>query len=123
MTFPISPESTATVAVADYMDSYTIVNDIIGIGENGYGMPLLVSGPVSNKTRIKVRDWNYLQSDLNSIFIHVTDASTATTVVTTTTTVSSTLSNAVYAQINEIESQRYVCHPNQFFADPVTNET
>ena len=123
MTLPISPGSTATVAVSDYMDSYTIVNDIIGIGENGYGIPLLVSGPVTTKTQIKVRDWNYLQRDLNSIYIHVTDASTATTTVTNTTTVSSTLSNTVYAQTNEIESQRYTCHPNQFFADPVTNET
>lgn len=123
MTLPIAPGSTATVAVADYMDSYTIINDIIGIGENGYGIPVPWSGPVSTKTKIKARDWNYLQLDLNSIFIHVTDASTATTTVTNTTTVSSTLSNTVYAQVNEIEGQRYVCHPNQFFADPVTSET
>jgi hypothetical protein len=123
MTLPIAPGSTATVAVADYMDSYTIVNDIIGIGENGYGFPVPRSGPVSTKTKIKVRDWNYLQLDLNSIFIHVTDAGTATTTVTAATTVNSTLSNTVYAQVNEIEGQRYVCHPNQFFADPVTSET
>jgi hypothetical protein len=123
MTLPIAPGSTATVAVADYMDSYTIVNDIIGIGENGYGVPLLVSGPVTTKTRIKARDWNFLQRDLNSIFIHVTNTGTATTTLTTTTIVNSTLSNRVYAGVTEIEPLRYICHPDQFYADPVTNET
>lgn len=121
MTFPISPGSTATVA--DYMDSYSVINDIIGIGENGYGVPVPWSGPVSTKTRIKSRDWNYLQRDLNSIFIHVTNTGTATTTVTNTTIVNSTLSNTVYSGVNEIEGQRYICHPDQYYADPVTNET
>jgi len=121
MTFPISPGSTATVA--DYMDSYTVINDIIGIGENGYGVPVPWSGPVSTKTKIRAQDWNYLQRDLNSIFIHVTDTGTNTTIVSNTTIVNSTLSNAVYSGVNEILGQRYICHPNQFFADPVTSET
>jgi hypothetical protein len=121
MTFPITPGSTATVA--DYMDSYTIINDIIGIGENGYGIPLPVSGPVTTKTRIKARDWNFLQRDLSSIFIHVTNTGTATTTVTNTTIVSSTLSNTVWDGVNEIVGQRYFCHPDQYYADPVTSET
>lgn len=121
MTFPITPGSTATVA--DYMDSYTIVNDIIGIGENGYGIPVPWAGPVSTKTKIKARDWNYLQRDLNSIFIHVTNTGTATTTVTNTTIVNSTLSNTVWSGTNEILGERYVCHPSQFYADPVTSET
>jgi hypothetical protein len=121
MTFPITPGSTATVA--DYMDSYTVINDIIGIGENGYGVPVPWSGPVSTKTKIRAQDWNYLQRDLNSIFIHVTDTGTNTTIVSNTTIVNSTLSNAVYSGVNEIVGQRYICHPNQFFADPVTSET
>jgi len=121
MTFPITPGSTATVA--DYMDSWTIINDIIGIGENGYGVPVARSGPATTKTKIKVRDWNDLQRDLNSIFIHVTNTGTSTTVVTTTTTVNSTLSNRVWAAVNEIQDRRYTCHPDQFYADPVTSET
>lgn len=121
MTFPITPGSTATVA--DYMDSHTVLNDIIGIGENGYGVPVPWSGPVSTKTKIKARDWNYLQRDLNSVFIHVTNTSTSTTTMTNTTIVNSTLSNTVYEGVNEIVGQRYYCHPDQFYADPVTSET
>ena len=123
MTFPIIPGSTASVAVSDFMDSYTVINDIIGIGENGYGVPVPWSGPVSTKTKIRAQDWNYLQRDLNSIFIHVTDTGTNTTIVSNTTIVNSTLSNRVYDGVNEIVGQRYYCHPNQFFADPVTSET
>jgi hypothetical protein len=121
MTFPITPGSTATVA--DYMDSYTVINDIIGIGENGYGVPVPWSGPVSTKTKIRAQDWNYLQRDLNSIFIHITNTSTATTELTNAILVNSTLSNTVYSGVNEIVGQRYFCHPNQFYADPVTSET
>jgi hypothetical protein len=33
------------------------------------------------------------------------------------------LSNTVYSGVNEIVGQRYFCHPNQFYADPVTSET
>ena len=105
------------------MDSYTIINDIIGMGENGYGVPVPWSGPVSTKTRIKSRDWNYLQRDLNGIFIHITNTGTSTTTVTNTTIVNSTLSNAVWEGVSEIEGQRYICHPDQYYADPVTGET
>ena len=118
---PATPGS--IVEVSDYMDSWTIINDIIGIGENGYGIPVPWSGPATTKTKIKVRDWNFLQRDLNSIFIHVTNTGTATTVVTTTTIVNSTLSNRVWDGVNEIVGQRYYCHPDQFYADPVTSET
>ena len=120
---PIVATPGSIVKVSDYMDSWTIINDIIGIGENGYGIPVPWSGPATTKTKIKVRDWNFLQRDLNSIFIHVTNTGTATTVVTTTTIVNSTLSNRVWDGVNEIVGQRYYCHPDQFYADPVTSET
>ena len=122
MTLPII-SNTATIQAVDYTQSQEILADIIGLGENGYGMPGTLSGPVNTRTKVRSQDWNYLLRDLNSVSIHITNTATGISTVSNTTIVNSTLSNSVWDGVSELVPSRYICHPDQYFTDPVTSET
>lgn len=123
MTFPII--SGEPPEVADFNTSQAQLEDIIGLGENGYGIPTLWSAPVSREDRVRASNWNYLQRDLDSVYIHITNTGSGVTsvLVTGTTVVSSAVGNTIYNALAYVQANRYTCHPSQYYVDPVTSET
>jgi hypothetical protein len=115
MTFPKSP--------GDFIDhndlnaTQTILEDIMGIGENGYGLTSILSNPVAVGRKVNATQWNYLLSDMNTVEQHIT-GSTSTTLlpVTTASTAiiyASTVTN-IYNNTVALQPNRYHCDPSQF---------
>jgi hypothetical protein len=102
----------------DYNDIQVILDDILGLGENGYGMPQLRSSPLSTGARATANQWNALIGDLNTVRYHITNAGTSTAYfITGTTVVNSATINNLYADAYLLQNsaQRYTCHPSQFY--------
>lgn len=113
MTFPTT---TSTVIIhEDYNSIQVIAEDIMGLGENGYGLASIQSNPVTPGRRVKATQWNYLLNDVNSIYQHVTGEFTSTQSVTTgTTQVSSNMANNLYGTVQWLQDRRYTAHESQF---------
>jgi len=102
----------------DYNDIQVILDDILGLGENGYGMPQIKSGPLSTGARATTNQWNALINDLNTVRYHITNTGTSTAYfITGTTVITSATINNLYADAYLLQNslQRYTCHPNQFY--------
>ncbi len=121
---PANLTSTGTIAEAfDYNTIQETVYEIIGLGEDGYGIPTAWSGPVTNRNRMTAIQWNIIQRDINSIYVHITNTLTGfINVVTGTTIVNADLPNILYSKMPYALANRFVCHPEQYFADPTTGE-
>lgn len=107
-----------TVAAADYNATYALIEDVLGLGENGWGLPLLTASPVSPKKTISAYEYNNLLKDINVAHTHITNANTSTTTVTTGSSVlTASYANALSDLTNWLRdsSRRYTCHPNQYF--------
>lgn len=129
------PLSTGTQARADdYNYIQGIINDVMGLNPNGYGVPWLYSSPVNTGTRLTAKQWNDLKLDVNTAYLHITNTETATFSFITSTDVASvpgydvstaTLSVARHNLLAEaadyILTNRYTCHPLQYFADESGN--
>jgi hypothetical protein len=120
MTLPVS--SGSFITAADYNDIYTLVSEVIGPGDNGYGLNLIYSQPISDRYTATRDQWTNLQYDLNTAYIHITNTSTANTVISTTTTITASFVNEMWDAANFVLANRYTCHPTQYI-DTVTNTT
>ena len=118
MTLPVT--SGSFIAASDYNDIYAIVSEVIGVGDNGYGLNLFYSQPVSPQYIASVEQWRNLQYDLNTAHIHITNTSTANTLISTSTTITAAFINEMWNAANYINANRYTCHPEQYI-DTATN--
>lgn len=118
MPFPVS--TTTTIAAVDYNDIHNLVFEVIGVGDDGYGLNLLRSSPVTDKNIASALQWQRLSLDLNSAYTHITNTSTLTSIVTGSTVISADLTNQFWAAANYVTTNRYVCHPQQYYIDPTT---
>jgi len=118
MTLPAT--SGSFITAADYNDIYTLVSDVIGAGDNGYGLNLFYSQPVSLQYTASVEQWRNLQYDLNTAHIHITNTSTATSLISSSTTITASFVNELWQGANYVTSNRYTCHPQQYI-DTSTN--
>lgn len=120
MTLPVSTGS--FISASDYNQIYSIVSDVIGPGDNGYGLNLFYSQPVSLQYSATVEQWRNLQYDLNTAHIHITNTGTATALVSSSTTITAAFVNEMWNGANFVYNNRYVCHPEQYI-DTATNTT
>ena len=116
MSLPSSPTSTGDILYhTDFTETQSALEDILGLGQNGYGIPSLKSNPVSPDGKIKAYQWNDLLYDFNAFHEHVTGAVTSTQlVVTGTTVVSHNMANDLYYTTQSLIANRYTAHPSQF---------
>lgn len=118
MPFPVS---TATIISAvHYNDIHNSVIEVLGVGENGYGLNLVYSQPVSPQYTASTDQWRNLQYDLNTAHIHITNTSTANSLISTSTTITASFVNELWEGANYINANRYTCHPAQYI-DTATN--
>ncbi len=117
------PNTSGTaITVSDFNDIRTTVNDVLGLGSNGYGYPNLNSRDVSTSTVIRAVDWQALIADIDVVATHQSNITTSTTVIAQTTATadkSNTLYN--YAQYLSQEPHRYIAHPTQLNPKDDTN--
>jgi len=124
MTYPILT-ATSTTNVQDYNYIQSLVADIVGLGENGYGQSSRSSFPVTNTRQVTTSQWGALISDINFIQAHITNANTSTIPPVVGTTITTLVPNALGADIDWLvdPTRRYTCHESQYYLDPVTNTT
>lgn len=118
------PTTTSTIIDHnDYQVTQDIVADVMGLGEDGYGLPILYSNPVTPNERITAYQWNSLNRDLDIITKHLTHTtSTIYDVVTGTSIVTAGYPDLYKAQADYVSDpvRRYICDPREFL---VVNDT
>jgi hypothetical protein len=112
-----------TILAQDYNETYNIIAEIIGPGENGYGFGYTLGFPVSSNDPIRLWQMQGLQGDVNTAYKHITNNYTGLQLISTTTTVGAALQNQLYDAAQYALANRYTCHPNQYFVDPDTGAT
>ena len=114
--------STGTLIIAsDYNSSQIDIQDVLGIGENGYGLTLLSSYPVDTPHKNYAYNWNALQKDINFGYAHVFGVGTSTGYVITGTSVIDasyvTALSETSTLLTDNDDIRYTCHPNKFYVN------
>lgn len=123
------PTSTGTVIQAiDYNSIRSIIEDVSGLGSNGYGVTCFITRPVtSTKVDINANSWKRLIQELNSINLHQTGAnilyggSTLTNSILQGQLIRPGLHNFLYDKAIALESSRYTVHPSQLAPRVTTN--
>jgi len=107
------PTSTGTtVYSSDFNSIQSIISDIRGLGENGYG--LTVSSPTVVGSLISADRANRLLSNVSTVYKHITNITTATSTVTTTSTTSTSIVKARF--FNDIKAMADYCLANRYSA-------
>lgn len=118
------PTSGTNLIKTDFNTAQATLQEILGVGENGYGMTVTFSDPVETTQIATAKQWNRFLNDLNNVHIHVTNTSTNTSYLITGTNIitASTVSNLI-ASVNYLNdaSRRYTCHPSQFLSSNSTS--
>jgi len=105
----------AVIATTDFNPTQAILEDILGIGENGWGLTSIQSNPVPPGKRIYARDINGLLADVNLVNQHITGGFTnISAVVTGTGVVNHNTANDLYDATQSLVANRYSVNPNQF---------
>jgi hypothetical protein len=118
--FPVS--TSTTIQAVHYNDVHNILTEVIGVGENGYGISSFLSNPVTNRNISTASQWRRLQFDLNTAYKHITNQFIIPpgTITTGTTITTAALTNQYWTAANFVLNNRYTCHPSQYFVDPTT---
>jgi hypothetical protein len=122
MTLPVT--SGTEIISSHYNDIQAIMSDVLGMGENGYGLTLTLSDPVTNQNRSTAQVWQNLKTDIDIAYNHITNTgSSITTIVTGTTVISAAIINEYWTAANYVNDHRYECHPLQYFVDEDSGAT
>ena len=122
MTFPIpSPSSEQTpIPKEAYNEIFDIIEEIVGIGEDGYGLQFFRSLPVSDTGTIGSQEWKNLYADLaETIYQHVFGANPLVP-AQTGELITADYHNELYEAAQLVLANRYTCHETQYYKDPVT---
>lgn len=121
------PTSSGSLILADnYREIYDKIIEVIGQGEDGYGLKDFSSLPVSTGTSISVFDWNNLYNDVVGIaWTHITNQTTSTQLLSSSgnVLVTSDMVNELYNLANYVYQNRFTCAEDQYFRDPVSNSS
>lgn len=131
---PTFPLSTGTLIPNEaYNELADTVIEIIGPGEDGYGLFDYFTTPITSTMPIRAKSWDYLTRDLvNIIYHHVAHINTTTNTYSTvlpvtTATPGSVVSADLHNKLKEIAdyvlANRYTCAEEQYYKDPVTGAT
>lgn len=115
MSFPVT--TSQLINDSDFNAIQTIVDNVLGLGENGWGLALYSSNPVSTTDKVRAFDMNNLIRDVGIIHTHITNVNTNTSYVVTGTTLVNTVTFNQLKTTGDYYSsdlRRYTCHPDQF---------
>jgi len=106
-----------TINSNDYNTDVNLIEDILGLGENGWGLPLISSNPTPSGRKIYASSYNNLLKDINVAHLHITNASSSTVAATSSTTIRANYTNELSDIVNWLydDTRRYTCHPQQYF--------
>lgn len=118
------PEVGGIIRKYHYNDLFTITNAVIGPNEDGYGLQDFFMSPVADEL-VKVHHFNLLRIDLVDIaYKHITSSTSVLTDIATLTTATDLV---YYDLINQagtvaeyVYDNRFTCHENNYFRDPLT---
>jgi len=121
-----SSDAETLITKETYNTAQSKLQNILGLGENGYGLPLISSSLVEVSRTATAKQWNNLIADINIVRQHVANTNTNTAYLITGTSIlrASTVTNLI-SDINWLydDSRRYKCHPAQFFTTGTTSLT
>ena len=130
-TFPVTTGSVVTVAL--YNELADIAEEVLGIGENGYGIYSSSSTSVTNYQRIRSQDWqNLVQDIVHRCYHHQTGINTTTNTYSQLfpqgipqigDQITPTFANTVNQLAQSILANRFTIHESQFYRDPITGES
>ena len=122
----MSAQVQTVITATEHNQSYSAALDVLGLGENGWGLPLIASNPRSSPQRIFAADWNNLVRDLNFANKHIYGADSAIAyAVTGTTVISASYVNSILDLATQIsdDNVRYTCAASNFVLNPLTSST
>lgn len=113
MTFPLNTGDVPNNF--DFTSTQVVIKDILGLGDNGWGLSFIESDPVYSGMRIDAAQWNKLLYDVNTVYQHVHTVFTSTTSVTTgSTVINHSFPNDLYSTAQALVGSRYTVDPSQF---------
>lgn len=116
------PTSSGSLILADnYREIYDKIIEVIGQGEDGYGLKDFSSLPVSTGTNVSIFDWNNLYEDVVKIaWTHITNQTTSTQLLPSegNVIVDPNMHNELYNLVNYIYQNRFTCAEYQYFRNP-----
>ena len=109
--------SSTVINSALYNNNLSLVEDVLGLGENGWGLPLLAAIPTADGRRITAVSYINLLKDINVAHTHITNASSSTVAATSSTIIGANYTNELSNIVNWLydDTRRYTCHPQQYF--------
>jgi len=123
----ITVSTSSSTLVTHYNQIQTLVQDVLGIGEQGYGLTIINSIPLGSATElVRARTWQLLRDDLAIIQEHTRGTLLTITTTTTVTNITATLTNAYAVLAEELANtvnNRFNCAENQYYIDSVTGAT
>jgi hypothetical protein len=122
MTYPIPSLPAQTVIPSEaYNEIFDIINEIKGIGENGYGIQSIRSLPVSETGPVRSSQWKNLYADLiETIYQHITGTNPFSAPANPGEVVELDYHNQMWDAAQYVLANRYTCHESQYFVDPTT---
>ena len=113
------------ITATDYNESHALMLDVMGLGENGWGIPLIASNPTDPGKLVYSGTWNAILDDINLAHKHIRGIATSTSYVSSSTVITAAYSNQIVSITQNLndDSVRYTCHPSQFFYNNLTNTT
>ena len=122
MTYPIPNLPTQTVIPNEaYNEIFDIIQEILGVGENGYGLQFIRSLPVSETGPIRSTQWKNLYADLiETIYQHVFGTNTYSAPANPGAVIGLNYHNQLWAAAEAVLANRYTCHESQYYRDPTT---
>ena len=113
------------ITATDYNTIQSTLSDIFGLGENGYGIPVLQSSPLTTGRKVTAKQWNYLLADINTVHEHIAGAFSSTQAVVTSTSIQSTIVDELLPTSEWLNdsSRRWTCHPDKFLISTGTSTT
>lgn len=113
------PSPGTLISSSTFNVAQTKLQDIMGLGEDGYGIPFIASNPITDNNFPSVQDWQFFLRDINTVHRHITNQNTSSfiTINNTQPLYASTATNA-FATTDWLyeSSRRWTCHPLQFFS-------
>ena len=122
----ITVSTSSSTLVIHYSQIQTLVQNVLGTGEQGYGLTIINSSLRGVNQLIRASDWNLLRADLAIIQEHTRGTLLTITSATTVTNITATVTNA-YAVLAEdlanTVTNRFNCAENQYYVDATTGAT
>jgi hypothetical protein len=115
-----------SITTASFNDLYDIVNEVLGVGEDGYGLQDFVSTPVTGNFKITAGQWIDLRRDLVlTAYQHITSSTNVllTPINTGTTVIGVAHHNEAKTIADYVLANRFTCAEGQYYRDPTTGAT